>query len=139
MPSKYAPLTDFLKRRGEGHVAMTFSEIEVVLGFDLPPSSRRHRAWWSNNGSNSVMTRAWLDAGYQSRKVDIEGERLVFERLNAVDEDERRTSADHPLWGAMKGTVTIAPGVDLTEPLWDMEATEQSLDELARMLSEGAG
>jgi hypothetical protein len=28
------------------------------------------------------------------------------------------------LWGAMRGTVTVAPGVDLTEPtgeIWDAE------------------
>lgn len=37
-------------------------------------------------------------------------------------EDEPADQQD--LWGAMRGTVTIAPGVDLTEPtgeVWDAE------------------
>ncbi|MEI9904971.1 MAG: hypothetical protein WDN06_14155 [Asticcacaulis sp.] len=29
----------------------------ACLGFELPPSSRTQRAWWSNNASNNVMTR----------------------------------------------------------------------------------
>src|SRR6185437_2618499 len=62
--SKYDPLLSYLSQSDGDTVPMGFSEIEQVLGFELPPSSRRQRAWWSNNPANNVMTRAWLDAGY---------------------------------------------------------------------------
>ena len=46
--SKYDPLQKHLESVPLTQVAMTFREIEAVLGFELPASSRRHRAWWSN-------------------------------------------------------------------------------------------
>jgi hypothetical protein len=102
---------------------MTFAQIEEIIGSPLPPSSRVHRAWWSNNPSNSVMTKEWLDAGFQSEQVDMEGRKLVFRRIargsfkeEAVRSDEGQKPKRHPLIGWMKGTITIAPGVDLTEP-----------------------
>ena len=45
---KYEPLNEFLKSQSREYVPMTFSEIERVLGNELPPS-KLHRAWWSNN------------------------------------------------------------------------------------------
>lgn len=118
--SKYQPLTNHLAARNLQKVPMRFDEIEQILGCALPPSARKHRAWWSNNPSNSVMTKAWLDAGYQSEQVDLQSERLVFARLNTVDTTPPH--GGHPLVGCMKGTFTITPGDDLTEPTspdWD--------------------
>ena len=121
---KYEPLADHLRDLGYGQVRMKFEEIEKVLGFPLPPSSRNHRAWWSNNPSNNVMTHAWLDAGYQTEAVDMEQRKLVFHRVApkaappAPDAPPIAATggAPHPLFGCLKGTVTIPDGVDLTEP-----------------------
>ena len=121
---KYEPLADHLRKLGYGQVRMKFEEIERVLGFPLPPSSRNHRAWWSNNPSNNVMTHAWLDAGYQTEAVDMEQRKLVFHRVApkaAPPEPDAPPKAatggaPHPLFGCLKGTVTIPDGVDLTEP-----------------------
>ena len=120
--SKYGPLTDFLATQSTAHVPMTFEEIERVLGFPLPPSSRTHRAWWSNNPQNNVMTRAWLKAGYRTEDVDIPGHRLVFHRhrpkgeTRQVPEHPYVEKVNHPAFGCMAGTVTFIEGVDLTEP-----------------------
>ena len=121
---KYEPLADHLRKLGYGQVRMKFEEIEKVLGFPLPPSSRNHRAWWSNNPSNNVMTHAWLDAGYQTEAVDMEQRKLVFHRVapkaappvSDAPPKAATGGAPHPLFGCLKGTVTIPDGVDLTEP-----------------------
>ncbi len=121
---KYEPLADHLRKLGYGQVRMKFAEIEKVLGFPLPPSSRNHRAWWSNNPSNNVMTHAWLDAGYQTEAVDMEQRKLVFHRVapkapppeSDTPSKAATGGAPHPLFGCLKGTVTIPDGVDLTEP-----------------------
>ena len=121
---KYEPLADHLRKLGYGQVRMKFEEIERVLGFPLPPSSRNHRAWWSNNPSNNVMTHAWLDAGYQTEAVDMEQRKLVFHRVapkapppeSDTPPKAATGGAPHPLFGCLKGTVTIPDGVDLTEP-----------------------
>ena len=121
--SKYEPLTDFLRKQRADRIAMTFAEIERVIGTKLPRSAIWYRAWWSNNASNSVMTKAWLDAGFQSEQVDMDGKKLVFCRTGSVksgkDGSEARRQNAPParsLYGWLEGTVRIAPGVDLTEP-----------------------
>lgn len=124
--SKYEPLRHFLKARKAKTVPMTFAEIEQVLGFKLP-KSKMYPAWWSNNATNNVMTNEWLAAGFKTEKVDIAGKTLVFRRTEpapGADTDEPAAAGKkpakkrrrHPLFGWMKGSVTIAPGTDLTLP-----------------------
>lgn len=123
--SKYDPLEQHLARQSRQELPMTFEEIEAIIGFALPASSRTHRAWWSNNPSNNVMTKAWLAAGFETEQVDLEGRKLVFRRTiprteaaapEQVRSQDSKPRRRHPLFGWMKGTFTIAPGTDLTEP-----------------------
>jgi hypothetical protein len=125
--SKYAPLGDFLQSQPATEVPLSFAEIERIIGVPLPPKAKDLRAWWSNNPANNVMTKVWLGAGFQTERVDISGRRLVFRRVKsgppAVEEPPGR-ALRHPAFGAMKGTITVMPGVDLTEPLWESEGGE---------------
>lgn len=116
--SKYAPLGEYLKKQGKDQVPMTFAEIERVTGVKLPPSATKHRPWWSNNAKNSVMTKVWLDAGYESEQVDMAKRKLVFRRVRApkAGGEGAREKPFHPAWGAMKGLIRFVPGVDLTQP-----------------------
>ncbi len=113
--SKYEALGQFLKERREAQVAMTFAEIERLIGAPLPPSAHRHRPWWSNNGANSALTRVWLDAGFKSEQVDMAGQKLVFRRVNNLSLP-RPPGERHPLIGALKGLVRVADDTDLTKP-----------------------
>jgi hypothetical protein len=124
---KYDPLTRYLADRQTAEVPMTFAEIERVLGARLP-ASKQYPAWWSNNPSNNVMTRAWLEAGFQTERVDVGGERLVFRRVRERrDAGSLRPTSPNILErirARLGGTVTIPPGVDVTEPtgeVWDAE------------------
>lgn len=116
--SKYEPLGEYLKKQGKERVPMTFAEVERVTGVKLPPSALKHRPWWSNNPKNSVMTKVWLDAGYESEQVDMQERKLVFRRVRAPkpQSGEGEEKPFHPAWGAMKGLIRIMPGVDITQP-----------------------
>lgn len=125
--SKYDPLEDYLKQADDEDVPMGFSEIEHVLGFELPPSSRKQRAWWSNNTSNNVMTRAWVDAGFETAEVDMAAEKLTFKRVKKVQTMSAtthtapagaKTPRRHPAFGALKGMLTIPADLDLTQPAY---------------------
>lgn len=121
--SKYSSLRDHLRSRGTSEIAMSFSDIERIVGHPLPASAHRHRAWWSNNTSNNVMTKAWVDAGYCTAQVDLAEERLIFRRVDSVQLHERpQLQKRHPLFGALKGMMRIEPGTDLAAPAgeeWD--------------------
>lgn len=144
--SKYLPLQRYLEHSDlKSQVAMTFEEIEGVLGHKLPASSRKHRGWWSNNPTNNVMTHAWLNAGYETAEVDLVAERLTFRKrqvaggqrslhskpgdrllegaevVETPGEDDTRTAETgrHPIFGLFRGMIAIEPGYDLTQPTID--------------------
>ncbi len=134
--AKYEPLRHFLADRRSTEIPMTFDDIEHLIQGRLPATAFSHRAWWSNNPTNNVMTRAWLDAGYKTERVDMEGRKLVFVRKahektpvdNPPSEAKSSTASPRGFLARMRetlgGTVRIPPGVDLTEPVgekWDAE------------------
>lgn len=79
---KYAPLYKRLReiKGKEWHVK--FSEIEKLLGFELPASARIHRPWWANQGEKGGHSHAlaWEMAGWKTSQVDMIEERVVFVR-----------------------------------------------------------
>ena len=122
--SKYQPLGKYLSQQDRSLIPMTFREIERILGKTLPPS-KAHRAWWSNNSANNVMTRQWLNAGYETVSVDIAAEKLVFRRVDGNPDAVKPMSIEDigvadlhdPIFGCMKGTMIIPPDLDLTAPV----------------------
>ena len=123
---KYEPLGEFLRAQKTAQIPMTFSEIERLLGARLP-KSKKSRAWWSNNQDNNVMTRQWLDAGFETASVDIEAGKLVFRRKDGEmpqEPAETKPNGRAPIFGCMKGMFTVEDGYDLTSPMelepdWD--------------------
>jgi hypothetical protein len=118
--SKYSSLGDYLRHQRRDVVPIKFAEIEKITGSKLPASSR-YRAWWSNNGFNSVLTKVWIEAGFKSEQVDMKERKLVFRRVRkpkAADEAVQSSGERpfHPLYGAMQGLIRIMPGTDLTQP-----------------------
>jgi hypothetical protein len=116
--SKYSPLGDFLRTQTLDSIPLSFADVAKIVGHPLPRSAR-YPAWWSNNETNNVMTKVWLDAGFRTEQVDIASEKLVFRRQRGAGVSEPRRgfqspSARHPLFGALKGHIRIA--VDLTQP-----------------------
>jgi hypothetical protein len=113
---KYDPLQTFLMRQQTDLVPVKFTDLEAVLGFELP-ASKQYPAWWSNNPSNNPMTKIWLKAGYATEQVDTAAERLVFRRTAARREAAAiPRSGSFPGYGAMKGTVRAVGDLDLTDP-----------------------
>lgn len=79
--SKYDPLSTYLKSLAASEVKLTFQQVEGVLGQPLPASARRYRPWWANEtGGTHTHARAWLDAGWRTRAVDLQAETVVFHR-----------------------------------------------------------
>lgn len=88
---KYEPLGDHLRGLDGDIWNADFDEIEKILGFRLPNSARDHRAWWSNHsGGNHSQCAVWVEAGWETRDIDQERERVRFERV-------RRSAADRPM------------------------------------------
>ncbi|VIO81471.1 DUF7662 domain-containing protein [Bradyrhizobium ivorense] len=118
---KYSRLGEFLRAQRGKEIPMTFGEIERVIGGKLPPNSPQYPAWWSNNPTNNVMTKEWLAAGFRTEQVDTKARKVVFRRVEQSSPESAaaprtRKGGRHPLFGALKGTVRVTSGIDLTEP-----------------------
>lgn len=133
---------------------MSFAQIAEVLGSALPRSAYTHRAFWANESTGHVHAKAWLEAGYETAQVDMAGQHLVFQKLPAPApaaappaysggmEDEARLfqapapaaalPGRHPALGVLKGSFSIAPGIDLTKPALDAPEAGAWEDSLGR-------
>jgi hypothetical protein len=66
--NKYDPLRDYLRSQTLSEVALSFSEIEHLIGSPLPKSAPR-RQWWENEKNPNTthsQRAAWRDAGYDA-------------------------------------------------------------------------
>jgi DNA-binding transcriptional regulator YiaG len=82
--SKYFPLFDYLQRCGQEEAALTFTEIEAMLGGPLPASARDRKNWWSNRDTPSALQAgAWVKAGYHVATIDTDQERVTFRKFQS--------------------------------------------------------
>jgi hypothetical protein len=123
----YEPITDYLRTAQGSRVSLRFDEVEQIIGRPLPKSAYRYREWWSNNPSGHSHARSWTTAGWRTEKVDLERQALVFSRTDATPGTSSGLQVE-PIpdpFGAMRGSVTFFPGVDLTEPIGEEWAAER--------------
>jgi len=79
MGDKYSGLLDYLKRQTEHKIVLDFLEIEKLIEDTLPPSSYKHRQFWSNTSAHSVAY-GWLGSEYETTSVNFEKLQVTFER-----------------------------------------------------------
>ena len=83
--SKYGGLTGHLKFRGAftSVVKLSFARIDGLIGSNLPMSSYREEAWWSNSPS-SAHAKGWLDAGWEVQEVNLKEGYVVFKKVRRL-------------------------------------------------------
>jgi CBS domain-containing protein len=83
---RYDPLRDWLARQAqhETRIAVSFQQIEELLGAELPPSARQHRSWWSNDPGSHSQALAWLEVGWEIEHVDMTGEMATFHQTTTA-------------------------------------------------------
>ncbi len=74
--SKYVSLGQFLLSSVQDCINMNFSEIERILGFNLPKSAYIYDAWWANGGHSQAN--AWLGAGYKVEWANPKEQTVCF-------------------------------------------------------------
>ena len=89
--SKYYPLFEHLQGCNQEGVALTFAEIEALMGCSLPASARKKRNWWSNRDSpKALQAGAWVSAGYQVKAVDLVQQTVTFKTFKATYNIQRK-------------------------------------------------
>ncbi len=76
---KYSLLHTYLLTRDEETLVLSMSQIENILGFPLPSSAYKHRAWWANDITHS-QAKAWLYANWEIIHVGLPD--VTYRRTN---------------------------------------------------------
>ena len=77
---KYRRLWEYLRDAQSNRLELSFEEIESdILGFPLPPSSRKHLPHWYGY-EGSAVARAIRDAGWKAKDVNLTAETVTFVR-----------------------------------------------------------
>jgi hypothetical protein len=78
---KYSPLREYLLASESPRVRMTFAEVEALIGEVLPASACRHPGRWANEDiATHSPARAWLNAGYETQRLDLSASAAQFVR-----------------------------------------------------------
>ena len=88
MASRYEALARYLEQQSGSRHTMSFIQIEQLVGYLLPPSSRpphkRWRTWWANvrspENGRTQATSGWLAAGWEVDSVDPIRQTVTFRR-----------------------------------------------------------
>lgn len=92
---KYFRLRQYLSDTKEPILAMSFSDIEEILGFQLSASAYKYPAIWSNSDSHPLAV-AWLNAGYRSEQLSLSRQTIVFRKAGSFLPDTPRTEHRRP-------------------------------------------
>lgn len=88
--SKFINLTDYFHNLRKNDITLTFKEMEKILGFPLCDSAYKYKKYFYYNKSG-VLSESWTSQGYKIKKVDMEKQKIEFERF-----DFRRTKVIIP-------------------------------------------
>ena len=99
---KYHKLYSHLCSLTDREWTTSFQNIEAIVGFELPESAHKHRAWWANqtNIDSHTHALAWRAAGWETAKVDMKTKSLLFRRRRERKANKDRLFAILPVHSA---------------------------------------
>ena len=75
--AKYRGLAEYLLSSNETRVTLSYSQIEVILGFALPDTARKFKqSYWANTETHSYAS-SWMAVGYKTR-IDVDSDTVTF-------------------------------------------------------------
>ena len=82
--AKYDPLESYLAQipQQQAEVALSFAQIEAIIGANLPPDAYNpNGTWWRNtNDAKRPQAKAWLSAGWKIATSNQAGKQVCFIR-----------------------------------------------------------
>ncbi len=136
----YDPLTRYLKDLGEDSWNANFAEIERIIRRSLPNSAYEHRPWWGNQRSgNHSQSKAWQEAGWETREVDLAHRTVRFERTGKIAGETPVKTSEKGGMDALLRRASEITGESDRERLLEMALNALIQREAARQLARLGG
>lgn len=78
----FQPLKQWFARENRASITLTFKDIETILERKLSASARKYPYCWYTRPDGSAMAEAWKTERYKLSKLNLEGEKVTFHRMN---------------------------------------------------------
>lgn len=91
LEKKYIPLANYFLKSTNTTITLNFTEIEKIMGHDLPHSAYLNQSWWKKNKAPAKHFHAWSDAGYTVQHVEP-NRYVTFERIEPLGEEASEKS-----------------------------------------------
>lgn len=85
--SKYAAITEYLRKSTNDKETLSYKDIERILGEELPATAYKHRAFWANTGR--VASQTWISAGWKAGALKL-GDSITFQRVKEAGAPKER-------------------------------------------------
>ena len=70
--------------RGES-LKLGFDRIEEILGFQLPTSAGKYRAWWANDQTHVQALHGWLSSNWVVDHADLKEHWVIFKKIGQIE------------------------------------------------------
>lgn len=80
MSGKFQNLSDYFAACTDDEITLSYSQIEMILGFKLKESAYSHPAYLSNDTTTHAICKSWLDNGYESFNNKL-GTQISFRKI----------------------------------------------------------
>lgn len=77
---KYYKLKEYFSFCKQASLSLNFKDIEAITGYSLPKSARKSSDWWYPREQTNRIAEAWITEGYALLKINMEKEKISFER-----------------------------------------------------------
>ncbi|MCX8178015.1 MAG: FYVE zinc finger domain-containing protein [Candidatus Bathyarchaeota archaeon] len=79
--NKYDRLKNYLKFRSAftDTVKLTLTQIDGIIGDNLPIEAYRQEEWWQND-SSKAHAKAWLQAGWKTAEINLKEKYVIFQK-----------------------------------------------------------
>lgn len=98
---KYEPLGQYLQRKDENRITMTFEQIEGVLGSSLPDYFKQYPAGWYGTAEGSPTHKqkeAWQSHGYIVETVDLNKKEVTFIKQGEERQRKEKQYSSEPYY-----------------------------------------
>ena len=126
---RYAKLAVWLEKTAPSQedVALTFNQVEDIVGSALPASARDHRSWWANDSVSHPWSKKWLEVGWRVSALSLSDELVTFSR------NQEREAAYIEFFSKLDSRLTKTPAF----PMRPDRASGRSWHTVARLPNNG--
>lgn len=131
---KFANLHRYFSQLDKDEVAMTFKELESIIGEKLSKSAYQYQAYWYDSPTH-MLPKCWVENDYKMTSLNLKEQKVIFTKVGSQEKVQKTTLISSP--SNIVSLVRKQPTITISEVSLAVNKyiSEIEQDENARYLS----